>query len=137
MCLLRLLGFILTVLFICWLITLLGCEQPVPQNDPAPPPKIDQGCTPPKVVAFCADWCGPCQAAQPKLKWLESQGVEVVHVNVDQRRDLCREYQVTSYPTFFVYICHKPDLRTQDIDEVLNACYWLKDKQHGQDEEVP
>ena len=116
----RLFAFILLVLLL-----ILGCEQPT-TPDPAPPPKQGEGCTPPKVVAFCMRGCEPCKRAQPTLAWLESKGVEIVHIYRDENPDLCRQYGVTSYPTFFVYICHKDDLRTQDIEDVVKACYWLK-----------
>jgi len=129
------------LLVLAAILLFVGCSPEPNTPDPAPPPKQGEGCTPPKVVAFCATWCGPCKAAQPTLKWLEKQGVTVVHVDVDKYPDLCREYGVTSYPTFFVYIFHRDTVRTQDIEEVVKACYWLKgnDKgdDHGQTEEMP
>ena len=130
MCLIRLFVLICFLLGLGVVLALIvGCEP----NCPAPiPPKHQQGCTPPKVIAFCADWCGPCQQAQPTLRWLEQQGIEVVHVNVDQQPEMCRQYGVTSYPTFFVYVCGHDTVRTQNINEVVNCMYWLKDKHHAE-----
>ena len=84
------------------------------------------------MVDLYADWCGPCQQAQPTLRWLEQQGIKVVHVNVDQQPEMCRQYGVTSYPTFFVYVCGHDTVRTQNINEVVNCMYWLKDKHHAE-----
>ncbi len=129
------------ILLLLAILLIAGCspEPNTPDSapDPAPPPKQGEGCTPPKVVAFCAKWCGPCREAQPTLKWLEKQGVTVVHVDVDKYPDICREYSVTSYPTFFVYVCHRDTVRTQDINKVVAACDWLKGDDHGQTEEMP
>lgn len=107
---------------------LMGCEP----TAPAPtPPQREESCTPPKVLAFCATWCGPCQRAQPTLAWLAKHGVEVVHIDVDQRPELCKQYGVTSYPTFFLVVCHRETFRTQDVSAVVAACDWLKDKPDG------
>ncbi len=111
---------------------ILGCEPPAPHAPFAPVPQHDpHRCEPPKVVAFCAPWCGPCQQAQPTLAWLETKGVQVVHVNIDEQPELARQYGVTSVPTFFVYVCGKPTVRTQDVHEVVRCMTWLKDDAHG------
>ncbi len=142
MCLLRLLGFIIFLLGMAVVIALIvGCEPVSPVLPPPPgheqPVDPNQGCEPPKVLAFCATWCGPCQSAQPTLHWLEKQGIEVIHIDVDQHPELCQQYGVTSYPTFIVYICHKKPVRTQNINEVVQCMWWLKDKDHGETQALP
>jgi len=136
MCLLRLFILVCFLLGLAVVIALIaGCGP----NSPVPP-RHEEGCTPPKVLAFCATWCQPCQRAQPTLRWLEQQGIEVVHIDVDLNPEMCRQYGVTSYPTFFVYICHRETVRTQDVNEVVRCMWWLKDKSHGpshQTQELP
>ena len=130
MCLIRLFLLICFLLGLAVVLTmLLGCKSAAPA--PLPPTPHEEGCLPPKVIAFCATWCGPCQRAQPTLAWLAKHGIEVIHVDVDQQPEMCRQYGVTSYPTFFVVICHRETLRTQDINTVVAACDWLKDKPNG------
>lgn len=90
---------------------LLGCENPQPKN---------RGCVRPKVVAFTATWCGPCNAAKPALVEIEAAGVEVQVVDIDANPELARKYGVTSVPTFFVYICGRKVVRTQDVSVVVS-----------------
>jgi len=88
---------------------LAGCEAPQQQR----------GCVRPKVIAFTATWCGPCKAAKPYLVQVEAAGVEVQIVDIDQNLELARQYGVTSVPTFFVYVCGKKAVRTQDVTVVV------------------
>lgn len=78
-----------------------------------------RGCAPPKVVAFTAAWCGPCKQAKPHLAQMESAGVEVEIVDIDKNPELARQYGVTSVPTFFVYVCGKKAVRTQNVTVVV------------------
>lgn len=60
----------------------------------------------PVVVDFYADWCGPCRAMGPILEEVaaESAGsVKIVKVNVDQAREIAREYKVSGMPTFLFF----------------------------------
>jgi len=90
---------------------LAGCES---QSS-----EVQRGCAPPKVVAFTAVWCGPCRQAKPHLARMESAGVEVEIVDIDKNPELARRYGVTSVPTFFVYVCGKKTVRTQDVSVVV------------------
>jgi len=128
MCLIRLFIFLCFLLGFAVVLTMfVGCEP----NHPAPTPPEHQGCTPPKVLAFCASWCSPCKQAQPTLRWLEKEGIEVVHIDIDQQPELARQYGITSVPTFFVYVCGHDTVRTQDVNVVVDCMFWLKDKHHG------
>ena len=96
------------LLAIVALTLLAGCEAPQ-----------QRGCVRPKVIAFTATWCGPCKAAKPYLVQVEAAGVEVQIVDIDQNPDMARQYGVTSVPTFFVYVCGKKAVRTQDVTVVV------------------
>ena len=58
------------------------------------------------LVDFYADWCGPCKKQSGILKRMEptaqQNGALIVKVNVDQHRDLAREYKVSSLPTLML-----------------------------------
>ena len=52
------------------------------------------------LVDFYADWCGPCKMLAPVLDELvgEAEDVKIVKVNVDDARELAKEYGVSSIP---------------------------------------
>lgn len=56
------------------------------------------------LVDFFATWCGPCRMLGPVLEDLASDRAEVkiVKVDIDECRDLAREYGVMSVPTLFL-----------------------------------
>ena len=79
-----------------------------------------QGCQRPKVLAFTASWCTPCQRAKPALIQIQAAGVDVEIIDIDAQPALAKQYGVTSVPTFFVYVCGKKAVRTQDISVVVS-----------------
>jgi len=79
-----------------------------------------QGCQRPKVLAFTASWCVPCQRAKPALVQIKAAGVDVQIIDIDEQPELARQYGVSSVPTFFVYVCGKKAVRTQDITVVVS-----------------
>jgi thiol-disulfide isomerase/thioredoxin len=89
-----------------------GCE--VPGQD-----KQD-GCRRPKVLAFTASWCAPCQRAKPTLIQIQAAGVDVKIIDIDARPDLARQYGITRVPTFIVYVGDKTPVRTNDIRVVVS-----------------
>ena len=91
---------------------LAGCE--------APQQREQGGCRRPKVVAFTASWCAPCQRAKPALVQIQAAGVDVEIIDIDAHPDLARKYAVTSVPTFIVYVCGKVPVRTNDILVVVS-----------------
>ena len=52
------------------------------------------------LVDFYADWCGPCKMLTPVLEDLATEvtDVKIVKVNVDDARELAKEYGVSSIP---------------------------------------
>jgi len=96
-----------------------GCEAPPPENKCGP-------CSRPKVLAFTASWCVPCQQAKPVLVKIQAAGVDVEIIDIDARPDLAAKYGVTSVPTFFVYVCGKIAVRTQDVAVVVRCFPWMR-----------
>jgi len=58
------------------------------------------------MIDFWATWCNPCQALLPVIEELgqELEGtVKVGKVNVDDNRDLAKEFRVMSIPTVILF----------------------------------
>ena len=53
------------------------------------------------VIQFHAEWCGPCKKVKPELTALiaETDGVDLVLVDIEQNTDLVAKYNVTGVPT--------------------------------------
>jgi thiol-disulfide isomerase/thioredoxin len=101
------------LLFIVLLPLIAGCAT-LPKKEPR------QGCSHPRVLAFTASWCCPCQRAKPVLIQIQAAGVEVEIIDIDAQPELAKQYGVASVPTFFVYVCGKRAVRTQDINVVVS-----------------
>ncbi len=97
-----------------------GCEGP-PQQQPNSGP-----CSRPKVLAFTASWCAPCQRAKPVLVQIQAAGVDVEIIDIDAQPNLAAKYGVASVPTFFVYVCGKSTVRTHDISVVVRCFPWMQ-----------
>ena len=101
------------LLSVVLLVLIAGCETPPEQGHQG-------GCQRPKVLAFTASWCGPCQRAKPALVQIRAAGVDVEIIDIDAHPDLARKYAVTEVPTFIVYVCGNEPVRTNDILVVVS-----------------
>lgn len=65
--------------------------------------KLSEGFT--GVVDFYADWCQPCKALGPLLERIDSDfgGGKVYKINVDEEKDLAREYGISSIPALVYF----------------------------------
>ncbi len=95
------------------LVLIAGCAT-------LPKKEQHQGCQCPKVLAFTASWCVPCQRAKPTLVQIKAAGVDVQIIDIDEQPDLARQHGVISVPTFFVYVCGKEAVRTKEISVVVS-----------------
>ncbi len=93
---------------------LIGCH-------PSKPPEGSR----PKLVMFKADWCGWCKRAAPVVAQIEAAGVEVERIDIDTQRDVAKEFEVTSVPTFLIYQADGDVKRTHDVRAVLAAFPWI------------
>lgn len=58
----------------------------------------------PILLDFYADWCGPCQTLLPTVDKLSQEfegSVEVRKINIDQNKELAREFKIRSIPALF------------------------------------
>lgn len=57
-----------------------------------------------ELLDFTASWCGPCQQMAPLVDRLARQGYPVRKVDVDQNKDLARQYGIQSIPAFVLVV---------------------------------
>lgn len=58
------------------------------------------------LAKFGAPWCPPCREVDRELATIATDGdlqAEIVMINVDDERNLAREYQVTSIPRLMLF----------------------------------
>lgn len=60
----------------------------------------------PVLVDFWAEWCGPCRALAPILSEIAEEysgSVKVCKVNVDDEKDLARQFKIMSIPMVYAF----------------------------------
>lgn len=56
------------------------------------------------LVDFFATWCGPCKMLAPVLEEFASdRGVSVAKVDIDESRELAKQFGVMSVPTLILF----------------------------------
>jgi thiol-disulfide isomerase/thioredoxin len=55
-----------------------------------------------ELLHFTAPWCEACRRSEPAVARLESDGFPVRHINVDERPDVARQYNVQALPSFLL-----------------------------------
>ena len=56
------------------------------------------------LLDFYADWCGPCRMVAPVVEEIAVERADILvgKVNVDEARELARNFQIYSIPTLVV-----------------------------------
>ena len=56
------------------------------------------------LLDFWAPWCGPCQMLLPVIEELagQVQDAKICKINVDEERELAKQFRVMSIPTLVV-----------------------------------
>ncbi|HEX3425221.1 MAG TPA: thioredoxin domain-containing protein [Acidimicrobiales bacterium] len=88
----------------------------------------------PVLVAFTAEWCGPCHMYAPVLEELATErreSLRVVALDSDDNLEAARRFEVMSVPTVIVFIDGQPVRRlvgarpksrlARDVDEALDG----------------
>lgn len=72
------------------------------------------------LVDFYATWCGPCKMLAPELEAIKDE-IQIVKVDVDENRELCKRYGVMSMPTLIYFNGGNRDVRIGYMpkDEIL------------------
>jgi|TARA_R110001592_G_scaffold349960_1_gene645649 thioredoxin-like negative regulator of GroEL len=52
-----------------------------------------------KLLYFSAAWCGPCKALGPTVQLLQTQGLNIQKIDVDQDTTSSTQYNIRSVPT--------------------------------------
>lgn len=75
-----------------------------------------------KLLYFSAEWCGPCKALGPTVSQLQSEGLDIQKVDVDQDKTLSAQYGIRSIPTI-VKVSTGGKLVGNQTAEAIRALY--------------
>lgn len=82
------------------------------------------------LVEFYGPWCGPCKRLSPVLDKIADnlpEGKKIVKVNIDQSKDLAKQYDVSGVPTMILFKKGKEAGRLvggydqQSIEDFINS----------------
>lgn len=52
------------------------------------------------LLDFQADWCGPCRSMEGTINQMVASGYPIQKINIDQHKDLARQFQIQAIPCF-------------------------------------
>ena len=55
------------------------------------------------VFYFTADWCGPCKKVRPVVEDMIREGSYIQIIDVDIEKELVKNFEITSVPTFILF----------------------------------
>lgn len=59
-----------------------------------------------QLLCFSATWCGPCQKMKPVVQQLSRDGYPIKQLDVDEHKELARQFKVNSVPSFVLVNRH-------------------------------
>ena len=54
------------------------------------------------LIDFGAEWCPPCKKMAPIVDELEKEGNTVIKIDGGTQKELCKDMQISAFPTFIV-----------------------------------
>lgn len=55
------------------------------------------------IFYFTADWCGPCKRVRPIVEELIKDGYLFQIIDVDLEKELAKNFEISSVPTFILF----------------------------------
>lgn len=55
------------------------------------------------IFYFTADWCGPCKKVRPIVEELIKDGYLFQIIDVDLEKELAKNFEISSVPTFILF----------------------------------
>jgi len=55
------------------------------------------------VFYFTAGWCGPCKKVRPVVEDMIREGYYIQIIDVDIEKELVKNFEITSVPTFILF----------------------------------
>jgi thiol-disulfide isomerase/thioredoxin len=89
-------------------------ETPQVEPEPEPEPEVTR-----EVLFFTQPGCPPCEEAKPQLEELRHKGVKITEINIRERPDLARQYNIRGTPTYVVLEDGVEIERTQSITVLI------------------
>lgn len=81
-----------------------------------------------EIYVFTAKWCDVCKEVKPKLQEIElkHKDLKFIYIDIDERRDLAKEFDITGVPTFVaiqngVEVDRRIGYREEEMGDLMQA----------------